>query len=121
MCCASTYWEGDPEECHPIGQLGEFMVSCRPGEGTTPTEGDIARWFRWQAGPRPPRDWVIVDGTVYRSVAATIAALRNRTPMPGEQAIAGDSFPPLDDDFRERVRRDWEETRRRNAARLRPE
>ena len=40
VCCAWTYWHGEPEQPSPIADLGEFMVSCRPGEGTLPTEAE---------------------------------------------------------------------------------
>jgi hypothetical protein len=117
VCCAFTYWHGEPAEPHPIGDLGEFIVSCRPGEGTVPTEGDIARWVAWESGPRPPRDWLVVDGKRFRSVSATVDALRRRSPMPDERTIAGDWFGDgLDPAFRAEVREIWSETKRRIHA-----
>src|SRR5659263_401343 len=53
--CASVYWHDEPDEPQAIEGTGEFIVSCRPGAGTAPTEGDIARWARWAAGAHPAR------------------------------------------------------------------
>ena len=117
VCCAFTYWHGEPPQPYPIGDLGEFIVSCRPGAGTVATEGDIARWVSWETGPQPPRDWLVVDGTRFRSVSATVDALRRRLPMPDEHAIAGDwNGEPLDPAFRADVRENWIAIERRNQA-----
>jgi len=117
VCCAFTYWHDEPAQPYPIGDLGEFMVSCRPGAGTVPTEGDVARWVVWESGPRPPRDWLIVDGQRFRSVATTVEALRRRSPIPGEQTIVGDWLgDALAVSFRADVRANWTMTKRRNQA-----
>ena len=114
VCCAFTYWHGEPAQPYPIGRLGEFMVSCRPGEGTIATEGDIARWAAWESGPRPPRDWLIVDETRFRSVSATVDALRRRSPIAHEQNIVGDwNGDGLDPVLRVELRNNWSETKRR--------
>jgi hypothetical protein len=108
---AFTYWHGEPDEPRPTRELGEFIVSCRPGAGIVPTEGDIARWSRWEAATVSPRDWLIVDGIRFRSVRATLAALRDRRPIPAEQEIAGDwDELVIDMEFRTRVQRDWPKT-----------
>jgi hypothetical protein len=88
--CAFTYWHDEPKQPYPLGDTGEFIVSCRHGAGTVPTEGDIARWVAWESSPLPPRDWLIVDDRRFRSVAATVDALRRRADMPDEVSIAGD-------------------------------
>lgn len=114
VCCAFTYWHDEPGQPYPLGELGEFIVSCRPGAGTVPTEGDIARWVAWETSPLPPRDWLIVDARRFRSIAATIDALRTRSPMPEEQTIAGDwDGSGLDPAFRANVHETWTETKRR--------
>jgi Arc/MetJ family transcription regulator len=115
VTCAFVYWHDEPEVPHPIVKGGEFIVSCRPGSGTVPTEGDIARWMSWVAAEQAPRDWLIVDGLKARSVRAVVDALRARSPMPDEQDIAGDwDDALLDPQFREDVRARWTETKRRN-------
>jgi len=115
--CAFPYWHGEPDEPYRIGDRGEFVVSCRPGIGTVPTEGDIARWIQWEGSALPPRDWLIADGAQFRSVRATADALRRRAPMPEEQNIAGDwDGPPTDLAHRDRIRMEWPETVRRNRA-----
>jgi hypothetical protein len=120
VVCSSTYWHGEPEQPRPLVEFGEYIVSCRPGEGTVSTEGDIARWVSWEAGPHVPRDWLLVDRTRFRSVRATVDALRSRWPLPGTQIIAGDwDGPLLDPEFRARTFRDWPEAVRRNRARSR--
>jgi hypothetical protein len=114
---AHPYWHGEPNRPDPISDLDEFIVSCRPDEGTMPTEGDIARWVQWEAGPHTPRDWLIVDGTHFRSVRMTVDALRTGAAMPDEQAIVGDwDGPLLDPEFRRRACRQWPDTVQRNQA-----
>jgi hypothetical protein len=113
VCSAYTYWHDEPAQPSPIGDLSEFMVSCRPDQGSIPTEGDIARWVAWQSGSHAPRDWLIVDETRFRSVAATVDALRSRTAMPAEQTIVGDwcgDIPNLT--LRAEIRANWTETKR---------
>lgn len=117
VTCAWIYWHDEPEEPHPICDLGEFMVSCRPGAGTIPTEADIARWVAWASAAHVPRDWLIVDSRRFRSVAAVADALRQRTPMPEERTIPGDWLgDPLDTTWRETIRAEWDETKSRNRA-----
>src|SRR5205807_10292629 len=82
--CALPYWHGEPEQPYPICDL-EFIVSCRPGAGTVPSEGDIARWMQWTCGTPSPSDWLITDDTRFRSVRSTVDALRTRVAMPDEQ------------------------------------
>jgi hypothetical protein len=41
VCCTRTYWHGEPAEPMDFGDEPGFMVSCRPGEATLPTEGDV--------------------------------------------------------------------------------
>ena len=50
--CGWTYWHDEPDESFAFETGIEFIVSCRPGGGTFPTEGDVARWTRWTACPR---------------------------------------------------------------------
>jgi hypothetical protein len=115
--CASPYWHGEPDQPHPVVESGEFIVSCRPGDGTVPTEGDVARWAQWEKGSQPARDWLIVDETRFRSVRMTVDALRTRVELPAEQTIAGDwDGSSLDPEFRVQVHRDWPETVHRNRA-----
>jgi hypothetical protein len=117
VCCAFTYWHDEPEQPFPLGDLGEFIVSCRPGAGTVPTEGDIARWVAWETSPLPPRDWLIVDDRRFRSIASTVDALRTRSAVPEEQTIAGDwDGRGLDPAFRANVHARWPETTRRARA-----
>jgi hypothetical protein len=114
-----SYWHGEPDE--PFATTGHetFMVSCRPGEGTMPTEGDLARWALWQAQVHPPKDWVLLDGLNHRSVAAVAAALERRQPLPEEAQIVGDWDDTMGDrKFRARVRAEWDETVRRNRAQI---
>lgn len=119
---AHPHWHGEPDRPHPISDLDEFIVSCRPGGGTAPSEGDIARWMQWESGSQPPRDWLIADGTRFRSVRMTVDALRTRAEMPDEQTIVGDWNGPLvDPEFRRRTLNDWPETVRRHQARSRRE
>jgi len=114
--CAFTYWHDEPDEPLALGGL-EYMVSCRPGDGTRPTEGDVARWIRWMACEHPPRDWLLVDGLRFRSVRACVDALRERAPFPGEHTIAGEwDGPPDDDTWRAEIRADWPAIRARNQA-----
>jgi hypothetical protein len=115
--CASPYWHGEPDQPSPIVESGEFIVSCRPGAGTMPTEGDVARWARWETGSQLPRDWLIVDETRFRSVRMTVDALRTRAEMPLEQTIAGDwDGTGLAPEFRRRMLHEWPEIVRRNQA-----
>ena len=115
--CASPYWHGEPDQTYPLVESGEFIVSCRPGAGTMPTEGDVARWVQWEAGPHTPRDWLIVDRTRFRSVRMTVDALRARAAMPDEETIAGDCDGPVPyPESRSRTLREWPETVRRNQA-----
>lgn len=117
VTCAWVYWHDEPDEPHPISELGEFMVSCRPGSRTTPTEADIARWTSWASTLHPPRDWLLVDGRRYRSVRDVADALRQRAAMPEERLIPGDWFrDPLDVTWRETIRAQWAETKLRNRA-----
>lgn len=117
VVCAWTYWHDEPDDPHPIGELGEFMVSCRPGSGTVPTEADIARWASWASGPHPPRDWLLVDGRRYRSVPGVVEALQQREAMPSDRLISGDWFDdPFDRRWRESLRAQWAETKLRNRA-----
>jgi len=117
VICSLTYWHGEPEEPYPLVPAGEFVVSCRPGEGSVPSEGDIARWTQWTSGCHTPRDWLIVDGTRFRSVRATVDALRSRAVLPTEQVIAGDwDGPLLTPAFRQRTLSEWPETVRRARA-----
>ena len=95
----------------------EYIVSCRPGAGTYPTEGDVARWMTWLARGCAPRDWLIVDGLRFRSVPACVDALLERRGMPSERTIAGDwDGPPEDDSWRARIHDEWPETKARNRA-----
>ena len=116
---ATTCWSCrglTPKRWSTISDLGEFIVSCRPGRGTTPTEGDIARWTRWSVGDHPPRNWLIADGRRFRSVRDVVETLRMRVPMPDEEMISGDWwFPDLAEaTSRGEIRANWAETVRRN-------
>ena len=116
VTCAFVYWHDEPDEPHPISDLGEFIVSCRPGRGTTPTEGDIARWTRWSVGDHSPRNWLIADGRRFRSVRDVVETLRKRVPMPDDEMIPGDWWVPDLAEARSRgeIRANWAETVRRN-------
>jgi len=111
VVCTSVSREGEPDEPPhrgEIGGLGEYIVSCRPGGGTAPTEGDVARWMQWESRSRHPIDWLLVDGIRFRSVAADVEALRQRSPLPDEEQIVGDwDRPPRDPSWQERIHRSW--------------
>lgn len=53
--CAWPYRHGEPNDPVVLGGT-HYIVSCRPGRGTRPTEGDIARWMQWARCEEPPRD-----------------------------------------------------------------
>ena len=116
VTCALVYWHEEPDEAHPLGELDEFIVSCRPGQGTAPTEGDIARWIRWSDGDHPPRNWLIADGRRFRSVPDVVETLKMRAPMPDEEVIVGDwwSLDLAEATSRGAIRANWAETKRRN-------
>lgn len=87
-----TAWghrDGEPDEPADF-DVDYWMVSCRPGATTVPTEGDVAQWVRWARLLSPPNDWLIADGVRWRSVRAVVEALHARTAMPEEQCCAGD-------------------------------
>jgi hypothetical protein len=115
--CARVLWHGEPAELEALLGDTKYLVSCRPGSGALPTEGDLARWDRWRADARAPLDWLIADGTAFRSVGEAFEALRDGCRMPALSSIVGD-WDPMED---ERVRREgyratWGETVRRNQA-----
>jgi len=116
--CGLVYWHDEPDDLHPIGDLQEFVVSCRPAEGTIPTEGDISRWTRWADSDRPPRDWLVVDGLRFQSVREVAQTLHDCSPMPDPQTIPGDWWGPdhREDEERIAIRERWVETKRRNQA-----
>src|SRR4051812_17893942 len=110
---AWTYWEDEPDVPFELPGLTQFMVSVRPGRGTLPTEGDVARWVAWQQAARAPADWMIADGLRTRSVGDVVTALRAREPMADERQIAGDSNGlGLDEKMRAEVRATWAQTKR---------
>jgi hypothetical protein len=114
--CPWTYWHDEPDEPVAICDL-EYLVSYRPGEGTRPTEGDVARWVRWTACEYPPRDWLLVDGLRFRSVRGCVDALRERGPLPRERGIVGDwDGPPEDGSWRADIHADWPAIKARNQA-----
>jgi hypothetical protein len=115
---AWTYWHDEPDVRFGVDLTDtEYLVSCRPGAGTFPTEGDVARWMGWLAAGCAPCDWLLVDELRFRSVAACVQALAAREAMPPEQTIAGEwAGPPEDDSWRDEIRRDWPEIRARNRA-----
>jgi hypothetical protein len=92
------------------------MVSCRPGDGTVPTEGDVARWTQWISGAHPPVDWLLVDGLRFRSVRDVVEALLDRKPLPGERSIVGDWCTGLDSAWQAKTRAEWPEIVARNRA-----
>jgi hypothetical protein len=107
------YWNDEPDIPERIGDLDQYMVSVRPGGGTGPTEGDVARWVTWQSTRQAPRDWMIADGLRVRSVRDVVAALRAREPMPAARLIAGDwDGSGLDETLRAELRATWAETKR---------
>lgn len=55
--CGLVYWHDEPDDPFFLPCLHQFIVSCRPGQGTRPTEGDIERWARWSRRARYPSDW----------------------------------------------------------------
>ncbi len=107
VSCAFTYWCGEPDEPLEFGPVRNFMVSCRPGDGTVPTEGDVARWTQWISGAYPPVDWLLVDGVRFRSVRDVVEALCAREPMPGERTIVGDWCTGLDASWKAKTRAEW--------------
>jgi len=112
-----SYWHGEPDVPFSITGDKTFMVSCRPAEGTMPTEGDLARWASWSSLPDPPNDWVVMDGLSYRSVAAVAEALERHLPPPAEGRIVGDWDDAVSDrPFRAKIRAEWDETVQRNRA-----
>ena len=91
--CARVLWHGEPDEPRPLSNDVHYLVSYRPGSGATPTEGDFATWDRWRSHPRAPREWLIADGTGFRSVGEAFDALhhgsalgRDRPPQLGAVA-----------------------------------
>ena len=116
VVCAPIYWHGEPDEPLPLVETGEFIVSCRPGQGTAPTEGDIALWVHWSDVSCPPRNWLIADGLRFRSVPDVVQALRMCTPMPDEEVIIGDwwSLDLAEATSRKALRANWPETTRNN-------
>lgn len=98
-------------------ELGEFVVSYRPGLGTVPTVGDLARWIRWSQAKWPPRDWLIADGRRFRSVPSVVDALKSGTSIPDEAMIPGDWWSPdlAELESRRKIRANWADTKRRNA------
>jgi hypothetical protein len=113
---ANVYWHDEPDESGPFDEP-EYVVSVRPGRGTIPTEGDVARWVKWESRTTPPRDWLLADGLRFRSVRDCVEALRHRSPIPEEDTIAGDwDGPPTNetDESRAEIRANWTETKRRN-------
>jgi hypothetical protein len=116
--CGLVYWHDEPDEPFVLPYLHQFIVSCRPGQGTSPMEGDIERCARWSSRDRCPSDWLLVDGTRFRSVREVSHTLRDRGPMPDEQTISGDWWGPDDREGEERIaiRERWVETKRRNQA-----
>jgi hypothetical protein len=112
-----TYWHDEPDVPQALGGGLLYMVSCRPGDGTRPTEGDVARWMRWTTCEDPPDDWLLVDGLRFRSVRSCVDALREREPLPDERTIVGDWDGVLDDPpWRSTIRADWPGTKARNQA-----
>jgi hypothetical protein len=117
VTCAFTYWHGEPTDRFGLSGCDEYLVSFRPDGGTIPTEGDVARWMDWESSPQPPCDWLLACGRRFRSVQATVDALRRREPLPGEETIAGDWDEALvNQEFRAAMAADWAETVRRNRA-----
>jgi hypothetical protein len=116
--CHWIHWNDEPDVYDLFADSLLRVVSFRPGAGTAPTEGDIARWIRWQQQPSAPDDWLIADGTRLRSVAETICALRERAPMPEEDEILGEWWEPSSRRIaqRDEIRRDWPRIKERNAA-----
>lgn len=112
-------WHDEPDRWDPFCDLDEYPVSFRPGHGAIPTEGDVARWMRWQRDASPI-DWLIADGTQFRSMRAVAQALTRHAPMPATQTILGDWNPPGRSFLatRDAIRRDWAATKARNAADL---
>ncbi len=118
VTCGWVYWHDEPEDPFYLAHLHQFIVSCRPGEGTIPTEGDIARWARWATRDQCPTDWLLADRLAFRSVRDCAQALYDRSPMPGGQTISGDWWGPDDREEEGRIafRERWVETNRRNQA-----
>jgi hypothetical protein len=115
VLCAFVLWHGEPNEPQSVYGIDRYIVSCRPREGTVPTEGDIARWTQWARRPNHPIDWLIVDKTRFRSVANTADALRERRSTPAEQSIPGDwDGSPPDRSWRAQIRDEWTDTVRTN-------
>lgn len=115
--CGFTYWHDEPDELLDFGDRLHYMVSCRPGAGTLPTEGDLARWIQWVDCGHPPVDWLLVDRLRFRSVRACVDALRERDNLAGEHTIAGDLAGPLEDDtWRTEIRTDWPAIKITNRA-----
>ncbi|MEX0664918.1 MAG: hypothetical protein WD598_09135 [Acidimicrobiia bacterium] len=113
-----VYWRDEPDGPFPLADLHAFVVSCRPGRGTIPSEGDIGRWHGWVASGIPPRDWLLVDGLTFRSVSQVAHALRDRSRMPCEQIIPGDWWGADAKEHAERraIREQWTQTKQRNRA-----
>ena len=73
---------GEPDALGLPG-LRVWVFSFRPGSTAVPTEGDIARWDRWDRTEGNFVDWIIIDGDLWTSVANVGVALRERRPVPG--------------------------------------
>src|SRR5262249_20224029 len=113
---AWTYWHDEPDVPFSFGGP-YYMVSWRPGAGTVPTEGDIARWVLWTRCDEPPLDWLLVDGLHFRSVRACVDALHERQPVPAEQMIGGDWCELSEaETWRTDTRASWREIKARNKA-----
>jgi hypothetical protein len=118
--CARVLWHGEPDEPQPLSLGHHYVVSFRPGSGASPSEGDLAVWDRWRVHPQAPRDWLIADGTTFRSVEAVHDALQHGSSIPAPSTIVGDWDGSADDrPWREKYRATWDETVRRNQA-MRP-
>jgi hypothetical protein len=115
--CARVLWLGEPDEPRPLSLDHQYLVSYRPGSGATPTEGDLAIWERSRGHPQAPREWLIADGTSFRSVGEAFVALHRGSVVPPPATIVGD-WDGLPDDraWREEYRATWDETVRRNQA-----
>jgi hypothetical protein len=116
-----VHWNDEPDVYDLFPDALIRVVSFRPGSRTVPTEGDVACWMRWQEQGSPPDDWLLADGTRFRSVRDVVRALLDRAPMSEEQTILGEWWEPSARRAarREEIRRDWAETKARTAARER--